>query len=167
MSAPKSVMKFRKSQGKSYVEFTSNVDAAKYYLFELSRTALRDVARFVKRKFKEDMYSHFGNRTGTAGKAAHYRVLSSKSTKYPRVQIGLTSRNDEGFYAFFQEFGTTENNSYQVTVPKLGLLQKAVRDNIAAIVNIESRYLSGLSKEAAALDALINENEMGDEGEDE
>ena len=32
MSAPKSVMKFRKSQGKSYVEFTSNVDAAKYYL---------------------------------------------------------------------------------------------------------------------------------------
>lgn len=166
MATPKSVTKIRTKQGKSYVEYTSNVKAAQYYIFELSRAALRDVAKFVKKKFKEEFYSHFGRRTGNAGKATRYKVISGKNTKYPRVQIGLTSQDADGYYAYFQEFGTTKKNAYGVLVPKLGLLQKVVRENISEIVRIESKYLNGLSGEADRLDALISEGDMEDNGED-
>ena len=44
MSVPKSVVKVKKNG----VEYTSNVDAAQYYIHELNRAALRDVGKFVK-----------------------------------------------------------------------------------------------------------------------
>ena len=153
MSAPKSVVKLKKGN----VEYTSNVDAAEYYLFELSRAALRDVGKFVKAKFKEYFYNNFDKETGNAGKATSYTVVSNKSTKYPRVEIGLKKSQLKGVYGYEQEFGTS-------TVPKLGLLQAAVEDNISTIIEIESKYLSGLEDEAAAL-SMIDEGDYEDNGE--
>lgn len=153
MSAPKSVVKLKKGN----VEYTSNVEAAEYYLFELSRAALRDVGKFVKAKFKESFYDHFDRETGNAGKATSYTVLSNKSTKYPRVEIGLKKSQLKGVYGYEQEFGTS-------TVPRLGLLQSAVEDNIAKIIEIESKYLSGLEDEAKAL-SMVDEGEYEDNGE--
>ena len=153
MSVPKSVTKITKNG----VEYTSNVDACEYYIFELNRAALRDVAKFVKRTFRESFYTYFDKETGNAGKATQSVVLSNKDTKFPRVEIGLKKSQLKGVYGYEQEFGTS-------TVPRLGLLTDAVESNIAKIVEIESKYLSALESEAQAL-ALIDEREFDDDGE--
>ena len=152
MSAPKSVTKV---MGNGNVQYTSSVDQAQYYIHELTRAALRDVGKYVSKMFKTAYYQHFKRHTGDAGKATKYKVIASKSTTAPRVQIGLKSGAVPGFYAYFQEFGTKTGN-----VPKLGLLTKAAQENISEIVKIESQYLSGLSEEADRLAALIEENDM-------
>lgn len=144
MSVPKSVVKIKKSG----IEYTSNIEKSEYFIFELTRAALRDVGKFVCKKFKEAYYSHFHRLTGNVGKSTKYKVISSKNTKYPRVEVGIKG---EGFYGAFQEFGTSKT-------PKLGLLSKSAKDNIAEIVSIESQYLSALEDEAKAL-TLIDEQE--------
>lgn len=160
MSAPKSVVRLSKNG----VEYTSSVDKCEYYIFELSRAALRDVARFVKRKFRENYYSHFKKRSGKGPKALYSVVLSSKNTKYPRVEMGLPhahkGKNVEGFYSFFQEFGTSKT-------PKLGLLTNAVESNVAEIIKIESQYLSALEDEAKALSLIESEDDYEGGGDDE
>lgn len=158
MPTPKSVISIKKGEGGSYVEYEKNFDAAEYYIFELSRAALRDVAKYVKRVFKEQYYSVFKKHTGNAGKATSSKVYSGKNTKYPRLEIGLKTGKVDGFYAYFQEFGTSKT-------PRLGMLTHAVQDNIAEIVKIESQYLSGLEGEAEALEALIDEDEYDDDDE--
>ena len=141
MPTPKSVTKI-KSDG---VEYVSNVDACEYYIFELTRAALRDVAKFVKREFKEKFYQNFNKISGDAGRATSAKVWSSANTKSPRVEIGFKTGKVDGFYAYFQEFGTSTG------IPALGLLQHAVEDNVDTIIEIESKYLSGLEGEAEAL----------------
>ena len=150
MSAPKSVTKINKNG----VTYTSNVDACQYYIHELSRAALRDVGKFIRTKWREIYYSVFTRHTGDGGKATNYNVIASKSTTAPRVQVGLKSGKVDGFYAYFQEFGTSNQ-------PRLGLLTGLVEDNIATIVEIESKYLSALEDEAKAL-SLIDESEYSD-----
>ena len=153
MSAPKSVVKVNKNG----VTYTSNVDACQYYIFELNRAALRDVAKFVKRTFRDSFYQNFTKDSGNAGRATQAVVLANKDTKYPRVEIGLKKSQVKGVYAYEQEFGPS-------TVPRLGLLTNAVEGNIPKIVEIESKYLSALEDEAQAL-ALIDESEYNDDGE--
>ena len=150
MSAPKSVTKINKNG----VTYTSNVDACQYYIHELSRAALRDVGKFIRTKWREIYYSVFTRHTGDGGKATNYNVIASKSTTAPRVQVGLKSGKVDGFYAYFQEFGTSNQ-------PRLGLLTGLVENNIATIVEIESKYLSALEDEAKAL-SLIDESEYSD-----
>lgn len=151
MSAPKSVTRIKNGN----VEYTSNVDAAQYYIYELNRAALRDVGKFIKAKFRESFYNFFDRQTGNAGKATSYVVLANKDTKYPRLEIGLKKSQLKGVYGYEQEFGTS-------TVPRLGLLQGAVEENTAKIIEIESQYLSGLEDEATAL-SMIDEKEYDDE----
>lgn len=161
MSAPKSVTKLKVKDGKVNITYESNLDAAQYYLFELTRAALRDVGKFVTKVFRTAYYQHFQKRTGNAGKATKYKVWAGAKTTAPRVQIGLKTGQVYGFYAYFQEFGTSTG------IPRLGLLTHAVEDNVAEIVKIESQYLSGLSDEAERLDALINEDDMEGDADDE
>lgn len=160
MSAPKSVVKFSKNG----VEYTSSVDRCEYFIFELTRAALRDVARYVKRKFRESYYSHFNKKSGKGPKAVYSLVISSRNTKYPRVELGLPHANKgkpvEGFYSFFQELGTSRT-------PKLGLLTNAVEQNVAEIIKIESQYLSALEDEAKALELIESEEDYESGGDDE
>lgn len=147
MSVPKSVVKINKNG----VQYTSSVDKCSYCIHELTRAALRDVGKFIAKTFRQNYYSHFKRHTGNAGKATKYQVFSSATTTAPRVQIGLKTGKVDGFYGYFQEFGTSKAR-------RLGLLQKSAQDNVAEIIKIESQYLSGLEDEAKAL-ALINESE--------
>lgn len=156
MGAPKSVTKVVVKQGKTNITFTNECDKASYFIYELTRGALRDVGKFVKNTFKADYYSHFKRHTGNAGKATSVKVIAGKSTTAPRVQIGLKTGKVDGFYAYFQEFGSSKT-------PRLGLLQNAVKNNVAEIVKIESQYLSALSGEASRLESLIDEKEFNDE----
>ena len=147
MGIPKSVVKVKKKG----VEYTSNVDQCQYYIFELSRAALRDVGKFCTKRFRQTYYSHFKRHSGDAGKATKYKVYSNAKTKFPRLDIGLKKGRVVGFYGYFQEVGSSKQ-------PKLGLLTKTVQSNIAELIKIESQYLSALEDEAKA-QALIAENE--------
>ena len=160
MPTPKSQTKVIVKDGKTEVTYESNLDATQYYLFELNRAALRDVGKFVVKTFKTAYYQHFSKHSGNAGKATKYKVISGKDTLYPRVQIGLKPPSGRGFYAYFQEFGTSDG------IPRLGLLTHAVEDNVAEIVKIESQYLSGLSEEASKLEAMIDEKETEGDADD-
>ena len=153
MPTPKSQTKVLVKNGKAEVTYEDNFDAAEYFIHELNRAALRDVGKFVTKLFRTNYYQHFQKITGKAGKATKYKVISGAKTTAPRVQIGLKTGQVEGFYAYFQEFGTSTG------IPRLGLLTHAVEDNVAEIIKIESQYLSGLSDEAAQLESLINEND--------
>lgn len=159
MSAPKSVTKTVYKNGKCTIEFTDSCDASEYYIFELNRAALRDVGKFVCKKFNELFDAEFQKHTGKARKGTKYSVWSSKSTQYPRVEIGL--KPDIQSYGPFEELGSSKTQKH-------GLLASAVKDNVAEIIKIESQYLSGLEKEAASLEAMIHEDDMnGDmDGED-
>lgn len=162
MSAPKAQAKIKYKKGKTEVLYESNLDASEYYIYELCRAALRDAGKFVCLKFREMYYQHFKKHTGDAGKITMYQVISGAKTTAPRVQIGIKAKRIKGFYAYFQEFGTSTGN-----VPRLGLLTKAVKDNVNEIVRIESQYLSGLSDEADRLAALVNEKEYGGDADGE
>ena len=153
MPTPKSQTKTIVKDGRTEVTYESNLDATQYYIYELNRAALRDVGKYVAKAFRTAFYSHFKKHTGDAGKATKYKVISGAKTTSPRVQIGLKTGQVDGFYAYFQEFGTSTG------IPRLGLLTHSVQDNVAEIIKIESQYLSGLSDEAAQLEALINEND--------
>lgn len=159
MPTPKSQTKIKFKKGNAEVTYESNLDATQYFIYELNRAALRDVGKFVTKLFRAAYYQHFTRRTGNAGKATKYKVISGKSTSAPRVQIGLKTGRVEGFYAYFQELGTSKQE-------KLGLLTHAVQDNVPEIVKIESQYLSGLSDEAARLESMISEDEYDGDADD-
>ena len=155
MGAPKACNKFKRDDGGTYrVVYESNLDACEYYLHELARAALRDVAKFILKVFKTEYYSRYTKRTGEAGRATKYKVYASAKTTSPRLEIGLRTGRTPGFYAYFQEFGTSTG------IPRLGLLTHAAQDNVAEIIKIESHYLSGLSEEADRLAALVDESDM-------
>lgn len=153
MSVPKSVIKVNKKG----IQYVSNVDACNYYIFELTRGALRDIGKLIAVKFRQSFYSNFKRVSGDAGRATKYKVFSSKNTKYPRVQIGLKTGRVDGFYAYFQEFGTDKQ-------PKLGLLDKSARENADEIRKIQAQYLSAISKGESAAKSLIDENDMEGDG---
>lgn len=156
MSVPKSVVKLNKNG----ITYTSSVEKANYYLYELTRAALRDVGRFVRKQFRQTYYQVLRRHTGEGAKAISFVVLSSKNTKYPRVEIGIKhsspGKEVHGFYTYFHEVGTSRHK-------KQGILSKTVYGNIDKIIEIESQYLSALEDEARALN-MISEKEYSEGG---
>lgn len=150
MPVPPSVTKVTKDG----IEFISSVDKVSYTIKELSRAALRDVGRFVCKKFRQSFYGYFRRRKGIVGRFTQYWV-KHKYEDFPSLQVGV---KPNAFYGGFQELGTSKT-------PKLGFLSSAVQDNIPEIVKIESQYLSALEDEAQAL-ALISEEEYQGGGEE-
>lgn len=152
MSAPKSVVKINKNG----VQYTSSVDTAQYYIHELSRAAMRDVGKFIKKTWQQEYDKHFKKHTGHGRGATSVKVIAGEKTTAPRVQIGLKTGKVDGFYAYFQEFGTSKQ-------PRLGLLTHSAQDNIAEIIKIESQYLSALEGEVERLNSLVDENDYEEE----
>ena len=159
MSVPKSVVKIKKGN----VEYTSRVDFAAYTIVELSRAAMRDVGKYVTRKVNSKAMRLRGmvskkNRPSAGFAGINNRVKGRTSTflydvpwaksGLPHLELGIT---DEAWYGVDQELGKSG-------MPKLGLLRNTTYEQIAKIVEIESKYLSALEDEARAL-ALIDEGE--------
>jgi HK97 gp10 family phage protein len=139
LPTPKSVVKINKDG----VKYESFADQNQYYLFELTRAALRDVGKFVRKMFNQKYYETFQKKTGKGGKAIKVKVWSSKNTQYPRVSVGWKKGRADGFYSWFQEVGTKGQNPQT----RHGILQKVVSENINEIIKIESQYLSGIGSE--------------------
>lgn len=150
MSLPQSVTKIKKDG----VEFISSVDRCSYTMKELCRAALRDVGKFVCKRFRQSYYSHFKRKKGNVGRFTQYWV-KHKYEDYPSLQVGI---KPNAFYGGFQELGSSKSE-------RLGLLSSAVQDNIEEIVKIESQYLSALEDEAEAL-SIISDDDYEGNGEE-
>lgn len=153
MNSPPSAVKIRTKKGKCVVEYTNNVERAKYSLQGLTYTALRDVGKFVAKTFRSSYYQNFKRRTGRVGRYAGYWARKQQLD----LQVGIKKN---AFYGGFQETGTSKTQ-------QLGLLESAVKDNIAEIVKIESQYLSALEDEAKALAMIESDDEVEGTAEDE
>lgn len=143
MAIPKSVTKVSKD-GK--VIYTQSVDRVNYTIRELTRAALRDVGKFVCKQFRNSYYAAFKKRSGRVGKFTQYWVKHKQ--KNVELEVGI---KPNAFYGGIQEFGSSKTKKH-------AFLTHAVQDNIATIVEIESKYLSALEDEATAL-SLISEEE--------
>ena len=88
MAVPKSVVKIKKGG----VEYISNVDATKYTIKELSRAALRDTAKLIRKRAKDLVPKN----TGNLKKAIGTWVRSTKGYDIPYLQIGVYNRNKAG-----------------------------------------------------------------------
>lgn len=148
MAIPKSVTRINKDG----ITFVDNVARTQYTLEELTRAALRDTGKYVCSRFRMSYYSHFKRKKRRVWRYTQYWVRKREGN----LQVGV---KPNGFYGLFQEFGSSKTK-------KLGLLQKAVKENIPMIIKIQSKYLSALENEARAL-ALIDEGEYqgGADGE--
>lgn len=149
---PKSVTKISRDG----VTYTSNVDATLYSIQELTRAALKDVAKFVRREAKSRAQVVSGNLKRNIGTW----VRKDKDGKI-WLQIGVYNKASAAkkklpyaFYAHFIEFGTKKRAAHP-------FLKPVVMENINQIVEIESKYLSGLSK--PVLDSFDEKEEISND----
>lgn len=157
MSIPRSVVKFSKNG----VEYTSSVDRASYTIQELTRAALRDVGKFVSRICNREA-------SKLPGLKRNRRTYGKLHGKSPAFQFFVLKREgnlvvgtkSSTWYGEQQELGTMKQ-------PKRGILRSAVYNNIQKIVEIESKYLSALEDEAAALALIESEEDYQGGGEDD
>lgn len=132
MAIPPSSVKIKRDG----VEYLNSCEFCKYTIFELTCAAMRDVGKFVARRFKREYYKTFKKGKGRVGSHSQYWVRKNKKYQdIPDVMIGI---KPGGFYGGFQELGTKDQ-------AKLGLLQGVVRDNLDEIRNIEAQYLTALN----------------------
>lgn len=153
MSVPRSVVKFKKGT----VEYTSSVDFAKYAIQELTRAALRDVGRFVSRSSNSAAMNLHGLKKSrrVKGKTSAFQFWVRKQET--DLQVGIKHGT---WYGVAQELGDSK-------MQKLGILRNTTYDNIPTIVEIESKYLSALESEAAALAMIGSEGDYQGGGEDD
>lgn len=153
IALPKSVTKVTKKKGQINIEYTDSVDRAKYTLNELSRAALRDTAKFVRKVQIEEAKKQPGmKRNKRVGKSFQYWVRKRETD----LQTGIKHNT---WYGVEQELGTKNQ-------PKREIIGKSVKENIDQIREIQSQYLNAIEDENKAK-ALIDENEFKSGDNDE
>jgi HK97 gp10 family phage protein len=149
MPMPKSVTKINKDG----VEFVSSVDRANYTIEELSRAALRDVAKLIRKRMIQKLKKLPGmKRSKRIYKSTQYWVRKRETD----LQIGF---KHDTWYGVHQELGDRNQ-------PARHILRGTVMENIDEIRKIEGQYLSAIEDENKAL-ALIDEKEYVPEGDEE
>lgn len=156
MPLPKSVTKISKNG----VEFVSSVDQANYLITELTRAAMKDVAKYVLRIVRANVraISSQTKKMRYAGMRYQYWVRKKECD----LQLGIENTKfgaESAWWADQSELGTGNQ-------PKRGFLRAAVYDNIATIRQIESQYLSAIEDEAGA-EAMVDEEENDPGADDE
>lgn len=142
------------------VTLTSNVDRANYLITELTRAALRDVAKYVLKIVRKDVrgISKYVQRMRYATTRYQYWLRKKECD----LQLGIenTAKGAESaWWADQSELGTGGQ-------PKRGFLRSAVYDNIDMIRKIEAQYLSAIEDEINAA-SLVDEDENNPEDENE
>jgi len=157
MPMPKSVTKYSNKNG---VTFISGVDRANYTIQELSRAALKDVAKVIRKK----MAAKMRKLPGFSKSRRPYKTIQTWVRGIEtdlQIGFGNTKKGVSGdsWYAIQQELGTNGQ-------PKRSILRDTVFESINDIQKIEAQYLSAIEDEAKA-QALIDEaEEVGDEDVD-
>ena len=147
MPMPKSVTKVSRDGS---VTFTSNVDRVNYSIRELSRKALFDIAKYIRRLMIIELKK-------LPGMKKHKRIYNSTQYWVRRrendLQIGF---KHNAWYGVQQELGDRNQ-------PKRSILRDTVYKNIDQIRIITGKYLSAVEDENRAL-GLINEEDYNSEG---
>lgn len=153
MSVPKSVIKIKKDG----IEYVSSVDRAQYTIRELTRAAMRDVGKFLVRRFNEEAQKIQGMKRNprVRGKNSTFQFWARKNEC--DLQVGT---KQEVWYGYRQELGAKG-------MKRLAIMQTVTNDNIAEIVKIESQYLSALEDEAEALALIESEDDYSGGADDE
>ena len=146
MPMPKSVTKVKKDG----IEFISNVDRAQYTIQELSRAALKDVAKLLRKRMVQELKTLPGMRRSK-------RIYNSTQYWVRRrecdLQIGV---KHDAWYGVNQELGTKG-------MPKKGVIRETTFKHIDDIRKIQGQYLSAIEDENRALELIDEEEEIGDE----
>lgn len=132
------------------VEYVSNVDRVKYTLLELTRAALKDVARFLRRRMLDKARKMPGMKRGKRIPHAFQYWVRKRETD---LIIGI---KHDTWYGAEQELGTNGQ-------PKRGILKQTVYENINEIRKIEGKYLSAIQNENIALGLIDEDEEVGDD----
>lgn len=154
MGLPPSVTRISKDG----VTFTESVDRANYLITELTRAAMKDVAKYVLKIVKKNVKA-INNKTKRmkyAGTRYQYWVRKKESD----LQLGIENTKhgaETAWWADQAELGTAGQ-------PKRGFLRAAVYDNISTIREIEAQYLSAIEDELNAA-AMVDEAENDPEEE--
>ncbi len=146
---PKSVTKYNKDG----ITFVSSVDRANYTIEELSRAALKDVAKVLRKRMIVKLKKLPGmKRNKRLYKSTQYWVRKRETD----LQLGFKHNT---WYGVLQELGGHNQ-------PKRSVLRDTVIESIPDIQKIEAQYLSAIEDELKAK-VLINEDEeVGDENMD-
>ena len=146
MPMPKSVTKVTKHG----VEFISSVDRAQYTITELSRAALKDVAKFLRRRMIDQLKELPGmRRSRRLYRSTQYWVRRRETD----LQIGF---KHDSWYGAHSELGDRNQ-------PARGILRNTTFDNIDTIRQIEAQYLSAIEDELKAKSLINEDEETGDE----
>lgn len=140
MAMPKSVTKITKDG----IEFTSSVDRAQYTITELSRAALRDSAKFIRRKMNDEVRKLPGMRRSRRPYRSNQYWVRRRETD---LQVGFKHST---WYGVQQELGTEGQ-------PARNILRNSVYENINEIRKIQSQYLSAITTDSG--EGLIDESE--------
>ena len=149
IALPKSVTKIKKDG----VVFTSNVDRARYTIQELTRAALRDVAKLIRKRAIAKLKKLPGlSKSRRPARALEYWLRKQEGDL--QIGFGNTKKGKSGdtWYAIQQELGTHNQ-------PKRGILRDTVFENIDMIREIQGKYLSAVENENRAK-RLIDEGEQ-------
>jgi len=134
---------------KDGVEFVDCVDRTNYTIRELTRAAMKDVARFLRKRAVVKFKTLPGlRRSRRVYNSVQYWVRKQECD----LQIGIKHGT---WYGVEEELGSER-------MAKKGFLYETVAENIDTIRDIEGQYLSAIEDEQRAL-ALIDESEeVGD-----
>ncbi|OIJ12659.1 hypothetical protein BKP37_12715 [Anaerobacillus alkalilacustris] len=141
MALPKSVTKIKRDG----VEFVSNVDRAQYTLTELTRAALRDCAKLIRKRMIEKLKKLPGMKRN--------RRLYRSSQYWVRRREGdlLIGFKHNTWYGADSELGKNGQ-------PGRNILRETVYENIDEIRKIQGQYLSAIEDDNRAI-GLISEEE--------
>lgn len=147
---PKSVTKYSNKNG---VTFISDVDRANYTLNELTRAALKDVAKVLRKKMLAKLRTLPGmKKNKRLYKSTQYWVRKRETD----LQVGFKHNT---WYGVLQELGSKNQ-------PKRSILRDTVFESIDEIQKIEAQYLSAVEDELKAQQLINEAEEVGDEDVD-
>src|SRR5690606_4987788 len=143
---PKSVTKIKRDG----VEFVSSVDRAQYTITELSRAALKDTAKFLRRRMIDKLKQLPGmRRARRLYRSTQYWVRRRETD----LQIGF---KHDSWYGARSELGTHGQ-------PARGILRDTTFENIDQIRIIQGQYLSAIENENRAIGLIDESEEVGDD----
>ena len=155
MPMPKSVTKVKKDG----VEFVSNVDQVEYTMKELERAALRDTAKFIRKKMKELVPVD----TGTLKSNIASWVKKSRDTGEVTLHIGVYSPKTAkkkgktpAYHTHLLEFGT-------VNMRPQPFIRPSTLNNIKTIREIQGKYLSYIEDVEKAKGSIDETEDISDD----
>jgi len=138
---PKSVTRITKDG----VKIIDSVDKAQYTITELSRAALRDSAKFIRRKMNDEVRKLPGMRRARRPYRSNQYWVRRRETD---LLVGFRHNT---WYGVQQELGTEGQ-------PARNILRNSVYNNVDQIRIIQGQYLSAIENENRAI-GLIDESE--------